>query len=135
MDCQLFPISDINQKVFQLGEDARLVILVREVESKLEIHIKLVDKISGVHLCLSEDLIVEIIRESRKFWRANIDYPCANLIRRIHVREELGSYLIKYQKKKIILSWEALLEMENRLPEIMKNLRQLEVEHFIMTQP
>lgn len=131
MECEKTPVIEMTQKVFQLNHDARLVLLIMRKDNKPEVHIKLIDNLSGQQLCLTEDLLVEIIRESRKLWKVDIDYPCANVIKRIHVREEFGIYLIKYQKKKIILSWDAILEIEKNLGEILQTIRRVEIDHFL----
>lgn len=128
MNCSNTPIVGMRQKVFQLSDDANLaVLLIQKTCGKIEIHVKITDEISGQFLCLTEDLLLEIIRESRKFGKINIEYPCTNVVKRVHVREECGAYLIKYQRKKIVLTQMALLEVEYQLPEILKALQCIEM--------
>lgn len=131
MDCATVPIINLNQKVFELNRDAKLSVLSFADAEKLNIHIKLVDGISGAQLCLSEDLLVEVVREGRKFLNVNVEYPCANIVKRIHVREECGAFLIKYHKKKIVLMWDAMFELESKLPELLKHLHSIKLEQYM----
>lgn len=131
MDCATIPNVEFSQKIFPLNSDSMLVLLSFQRCESLDIHLKIVDKISGKQLCLTEDLLVEIVREGRKFWKANIEYPCANVVKRIHIREELGAYLIKYQKKTIALTFDAILNLEMRIGDILKEIRQIELQHFL----
>lgn len=130
MDCANV---EIFQTIFELSSDAKLILLAIRNQNVLNIHLKLIDEISGQQLCLSEDILVEIIREKRKIWTVNIDYPCASVAtnKRVHLREECGAFLIKYLKKKIVLDSSAILELENRLPDILSEIRNLEFKHHM----
>lgn len=126
------PTNDITQRVFHLNNQSCLIILAYHIEEKVYICTKIIDTISGVELYITEDIIVEILRECRNFWKVDITYPCENLEKRVYVREECGSFLIKFQNKKIVLLWDAIIELENKLSEILKTIRNLTVDHYLL---
>lgn len=132
MSCDIFfSKSEFTQKVFDLNKDFSIVLLAIRVENKIEIHVKLVDKLNNNEICMTEDLLVELVRESKSIWNIDIQYPCTSIFKRIQVTQEHGEYVIKYQQKKIVLPWDVILEIDNQLAYILKTLRQIEIDLYL----
>lgn len=116
-------------KVYHLNSEARLYLDFLQKESELSIYVKLYDEFSCEYIDISEDILLEIIKETRKFGNINIKYPSVKVAKRIHVREVFNTYLIKFGKKKIVLDYEAIKTLEKYLPDILADIRNVENKH------
>lgn len=131
MACIKLPSTELVQKIYRLTNDSSVTVIGIENGNNLDIHIKLINNVTDQEMCLTEDLLMEVARQGRKLWCMNVTYPCVKVFNRISVHEESGIVKIKFNKKRITLTWQALFNLDCLMDDILRCLKQIEIQHFL----